>query len=46
MKAQRNIFIWDGRSENNIVIPGLYVIILKVSGEETVIKSKRVGIKW
>ena len=42
----RNILVWDGKVNGKTVIPGLYIVVLKVSGKETVIKTKRVGIKW
>ena len=42
----RNILVWDGKSNGNYVVPGLYIVILKVNGKDNIIKSQRVGIKW
>ncbi|RAP24714.1 hypothetical protein DID73_01145 [Candidatus Marinamargulisbacteria bacterium SCGC AG-343-K17] len=46
MSKQRNIFVWDGKSNGTHVAPGLYIVIVKISGEKTVVKAKRVGITW
>ncbi len=42
----RNILVWDGKSDGAIVPPGLYIVVIKVDGDQSIIKTKRVGIRW
>ena len=34
---------WDGRINGKFIQPGLYLIVMKASGKETIIKTKRMG---
>ncbi len=42
----RNILVWDGKTNGVYTSPGLYIVILQIAGNEKVIKTKRLGIKW
>ena len=42
----RNILVWDGKENGIYTSPGLYIVVLQIAGNEKVIKTKRLGIKW
>jgi hypothetical protein len=37
---------WNGRWNGQLISPGLYIVIMEISGETKTVKTKRLGVKW